>query len=76
MKIPELAIACTEAIKAGIRLSLEMPDKRIKGWPRGELLCVNSRGRKVISYDPIKLLMALHKAGVVRIQLTDSGKPV
>jgi hypothetical protein len=74
MKISELAIACAEAANAGLRISLEMPNRRIKGWPRGELLCVNTQGRKVMSYDPVKILWALHNAGVVRIELTKDGK--
>jgi hypothetical protein len=41
-----------------------MPSPPIKGFPRGELLCVNSAGQKVRSYPIAKVLAWLDKEGI------------
>lgn len=63
MTIEELANAC----KHGGVVQLVSPDKRTplprKGWPRPELLCINSLGQSVWLYDSARLLKALEKNG-------------
>lgn len=79
MKIPELAEACTAALRKGIDVTLTFPKgkKGMKGFPRGELLCENpNTGERTYAFKPLKLLLSMQRAGVIRIQLTDNGKPI
>jgi len=39
-----------------IAVNLVFAGPKPKGFPRGELMCVNSAGQKVYHFDPIKLL--------------------
>lgn len=52
------------AIKEGARISLVVPRpwrNRPRGFPHGELLCENSSGQNVYSFDPVKILQWLHQ---------------
>lgn len=61
----DLARRCVEIINAGgTSVSVELPKgttMKIKGFGRGELLCVNSEGNRVVSYDVMKVLNTIHK---------------
>lgn len=39
-----------------IAVNLVFAGPKPKGFPRGELMCVNSAGHKVYHFDPIKLM--------------------
>ena len=56
-----LMIEARAAKAAGRRLVLEFPQcfKRPKGFPRGELLCVNCDGRQVRSFNPDRFIKFL-----------------
>jgi len=56
--IPELCNACVEALLAGQRITLSMPDglRWPHGFPRGELLSVGSNGMRNVSHDPLRVL--------------------
>lgn len=59
----DLERRCVEIINAGgTSVSVELPKgAKIKGFGRGELLCVNSEGNRVVSYDAMKVLNAMRK---------------
>lgn len=63
MTFQELAEACRQ--RTGVQLM--SPNKRTplprKGWPRPELLFVNSNGQSVWLYDSTRLLKALERNG-------------
>ena len=60
--INELAAAALRALLDGTSVTLTVLDGKhpARGWPRGELMCVNAHGRSY-SYDPIKVLKYLQK---------------
>lgn len=66
MNIEELRTACESTIAGGGQcITLAIPSEvRIgrKGWPRGELICVNSIGGRVVRYKAASLLRFLKKA--------------
>jgi hypothetical protein len=50
---------CETVIEAGMyEVALELPKghKHIKGWPRGEMMCVNSRGLQVRRFPAHRIL--------------------
>jgi hypothetical protein len=67
METKDLANLAWECKKRGINVSLEKikGTKSPKGFPRGELLCENSSGGQVYSYDPIKILKWMAKMGII-----------
>ena len=67
----ELAAMAVSAILAGTDLTLHLPakEKWPQGWPRGELLSVNEKGKN-ISFDPLKVLGFMQ-----RLAKLDNGKP-
>ena len=78
MQIIDLAIACEVAVKDQRRISLTYPKgkRHWKGFPRGELLCENpNTGERTYSFDPMKILMSMHRAGLVQIRLTRGKRP-
>lgn len=54
----QMAEDALAAMKAGTRMTLvRVRGKKLpKGFPRGELLCENSDGRNVYSYDPARVI--------------------
>jgi hypothetical protein len=60
MEYKALCDICIDAILSRRRVYLTMKDKQPKGFPRGELLCVNDEGSTRL-YDPIKILVWLQK---------------
>lgn len=66
-----LTRAATDALAASTRMSLVMPKcwKRPRGFPRGELLCVNAEGERVYSFDPVRILAWLTAHGLVHIKV-------
>lgn len=78
--IQGLAVQAAQALAANCNLSLVLPrpwPNRPAGFPRGELLNVAQDGKSAVySFKPFKLLLWLHKNGLVQIKLTDKGKPV
>ncbi len=58
MNIEQLAREAALAIRAGLGCHLVLPKnwKAPRGFPRGELLCVNSREERVVSFNPKRLL--------------------
>lgn len=53
-----------EAIDGGYRVTMVTPKgfKPPKGFPRGELLCINADGDSVKQYDPVKVMRWLDTA--------------
>ena len=70
----ELAEGATAALAAGMNMSLirgrgvEMPPK----FPRGELLCENSEGSRVYSYNPAKVLAWLAANGLIEVKESEN----
>lgn len=56
-----MAIAAADALNAGTYVPV--PFKRPPGFPRGELLCENSEGRRVYRYNPLRILAWLAANG-------------
>lgn len=56
LELEDLVRQCFLCIEAKSNISLVGPKPRPKGFPRGELLCVNSSGESVYSYDPQKVV--------------------
>ena len=54
----QMAKDAAEAIKAGTHMTLvfQQGAKRPPKFPRGELLCENTGGRNVYSFDPLRVL--------------------
>lgn len=53
----QMAEEAVAAMKDGSRMTLvRVRGKKLKGFPRGELLCENSDGRNVYSYDPARVI--------------------
>ncbi len=65
MKIDELKLACVHAVANQGSLALVSQDRSApfpkKGWPKGELLCVNEAMQSVWRYDAQALLDALER---------------
>ena len=65
------------AMQAGTGMTMVLP----RGWklppkfPRGELLCENSDGHKVYSFDPIKVLAWLAANKLVTVRTVPTPKP-
>lgn len=56
LELEDLVSNCFQCIEAKCNISLIGPKPRPKGFPRGELLCVNSTGESVYSYNPQKVV--------------------
>ena len=59
----QIAQGALEAISAGTHVTLTLPrgaQRKLPGFPRGELLCETNDGRNVRSYDPHRILKWLH----------------
>ena len=58
----EIAARAVSAILQGTDLTLHLPtgEKFPKGWPRGELLSMNDKGKN-FSFDPLKILGFMQK---------------
>ena len=73
MSPEQLAADAKGAINAGTNLTLVLPHgaaRKLRGFPRGELLCENRDGRNVYSYDPRKVLAWLSAMGLVKVTAT------
>ena len=57
MTLSGLALDCRHAIACRVPLYLEkLPGAKMpRGFPRGELLCINHLGLEVRAYDPRKM---------------------
>lgn len=66
-----MAKDAAEAIQAGTNMTIVLPRpwKRPPKFPRGELLCENSDGRNVYSFDPLKILAWLAANGLVKVRV-------
>jgi hypothetical protein len=67
----QMAKDAAAAIQAGTNMTLVLPrpwKNRPPKFPRGELLCENSNGQNVYSYDPIKVLAWLAAMGLVKVE--------
>ena len=71
----QMAKDAAEAMKAGTNMTLVLQRgwKRPPKFPRGELLCSHSNGRKVYSYDPKKVLAWLEANGLVSVAPSADG---
>lgn len=71
MKPQEMATAALAAMQAGTRISLVRirGQKPPKGFPRGELLCENSDGRNVYSYDPARIIAWLNANRLIAVEV-------
>jgi hypothetical protein len=59
------------AIQGGTRMTLVLPRpwrNRPLKFPRGELLCENSNGCNVYSFDPLRVLAWLAANGLVKVE--------
>lgn len=67
----QMAKYAAEAIEAGTNMTMVLPRpwKRPPKFPRGELLCENSDGRNVYSFDPLKILAWLAANGLVKVRV-------
>lgn len=70
-----MAVEAAAAINAGTRMTLVLPKcfKRPPKFPRGELLCENSRNERVYSFDPVRILAWLTANGFVKPTSTRSA---
>jgi predicted ATP-grasp superfamily ATP-dependent carboligase len=67
----EMAIAAAIAMQGGTRMTMVLPRpwrNRPPKFPRGELLCENSDGRNVYSFDPMRVLAWLAANGLVKVE--------
>jgi hypothetical protein len=76
MTLPDLVAAAKQALAAGTNMTLVVPANVVfvmpPKFPRGELLCVNSRDERVYSYPPAKVLTWVSKL----IEPNDKGREV
>ena len=65
----ELAALAMQAIASGTNMTIVRlrGKKPPRGFPRGELLCEDSNGRNVYSYDPLRVLAWLSANGLVEV---------
>lgn len=61
----DAAIEVKERNGFGLPLVLPRGFKRPQGFPRGELLCQNSQGQRVYSFDPDKIINWIKKYKLV-----------
>ena len=75
MSPAEMMIDAAAAIDAGTRMTMVLPKpfKRPPKFPRGELMCENSDGRNVYSFDPVRVLAWLVANGLVK---TNIARPI
>lgn len=67
----QMAKAALSAVQNGTRMTLVRirGKKPPKGFPRGELLCENSDGRNVYSYDPHRVIAWLNANRLIAIEV-------
>lgn len=75
MSPAEMAKQAAEAMNAGTRMTMvfQKGGKRPPKFPRGELLCENSDGRNVYSFDPSRVLAWLITSGLIKAHLSPSN---
>jgi len=58
VNIEQLCFDCARAVIAGRNITLSLPygDRWPAGFPRGELLSVNSHGARNVSFNPVRVL--------------------
>lgn len=69
MTIAELKQSCEQGVATTGLVQLVSPNRSApfprKGWPKGELLCINSEGKSVWLYKADALLAAMKKNAAV-----------
>jgi len=72
----EMAKVAALAIQDGSRMTLvrRTGKKLPPRFPRGELMCENSRNERVYSYDPLRILAWLGANGLIKVTVKKSEK--
>ena len=67
----QMAKEALAAVQAGTRMTMVRirGKKPPRGFPRGELLCENSDGRNVYSYDPSRIIAWLNANRLIAVEI-------
>ena len=71
----QMAEAALSALQAGTNMTLVLKRgwKRPPKFPRGELLCENSNGCNVYSYDPSRIIAWLNANRLIAVEILNTN---
>lgn len=74
MTIRDIVNACLSALEMGSDSVIFTMPKVIKTFPRGELLCIQQDGTRIVSYDVMKVLGYLKRHKLISVEKLEGNK--